>query len=100
MSAAVYPGISAAAAATANTLYGDIAQYDDPAPRVLVHHAHGPSPSASVTDDEAEADGAGGGTGLSPGSGAGAGSGGPLTLSSGGPGSSAFSSYVAANTKE
>lgn len=90
--AAVYPGVSAAAAATAQTLYGDVSQYDDPTPpNVLVHHP--PSPSSSSVgqgegEEEGHSPGGRGGAG-------GAGSGGPLTLSSGGPGSSAFSSYVA-----
>lgn len=85
----MYPGVSSAAAATAQTLYGDVSQYDDPAPRVLVHRSPFSSGSgtAMADDDGAEEEEEESGAATE-------GSGAPLTLSSGGPGSSAFSNYV------
>lgn len=97
------PGVSAAAAATARTLYGDVEQYDEPAPSIMVHaHHNGGYQAVSSPSQEDGADGAGGGgaeQGQGQGDSAGAytGGGGPLTLSSGGQ-ASAFSSYAAATT--
>ena len=44
--------MSSAATATAQTLYGDVSQYDDPAPRLLVHQP--PSVSGMANGEEEE----------------------------------------------